>query len=287
VQLPFIDGQMLQDNAVVNTGCLTEFYEKVHSAKTPVDLCTHLEKIITSFGFLTYSVIYIPDADEINFYPYIVATNWPKVLLKESNRHKLVEKNQIVASLRSRLAPLTFDLDAMTLDSKEIGALSKAQQSMINLLREHNRIRGAYFPCVDSRGQKGAISVSGLRDLPSADETSILHLISHFAFSHMHFLMSPNASKAGLTSREEDCLNWTARGKTNSECSTILGISENTVAGYIASISRKLSARNKAHMIALAYESGLLNRHGRVQPALHAAVPSVPPGTSSGERQRN
>jgi LuxR family transcriptional regulator, quorum-sensing system regulator BjaR1 len=255
---------MLQDYAVINSNLFIEFYEKVQSAKTPDELCNNLEKVISSFGFLTYSVIYVPDADEISFHPYIVASNWPEALLKESNRHKLVEKNQIIASLRSRVSPLTFDLDAMKLDSEKIGVLTKAQQHMINLLRKHNRVRGAYFPCVDARGQKGAVSVSGLRDLPSDNETSILHLICHFAFSHLHFLRSINAFKADLTRREQDCLNWAARGKTISESSTILGISKHTVAGYLASTSRKLSARNKAHLIALAYENGLLNRHGRV-----------------------
>jgi LuxR family transcriptional regulator, quorum-sensing system regulator BjaR1 len=255
---------MLLDNLQIDSDLFIEFYEKVYNAKSPDDLCAHLEKIITSFGFLNYSVIYIPDAEENNFRPYVVATNWPKVLLDESNRHKRAEKNQIIASLRSRLSPLTFDLDAMEMDSEQIGPLSKAQQHMINLFREHNRIRGAYFPCVDSRGQKGAISLCGVRDLPSTEETSILHLICHFAFSNLHFLFKSNTSKADLTKREEDCLNWAARGKTISECSVILGISQNTVAGYLASTSRKLSARNKAHMIALAYENGLLNRHGQV-----------------------
>lgn len=255
---------MSQGTAAVNSDLVTDFYEGVLNAKSPGDLRTLLEEVVASCGFQTFSVIYIPRADEINFSPYIVATNWPKNLIDESNRHKRQEKNQIVASLRSRHTPLTFDLDAMQMDSSNIGPLSKAKQEMICLFRDYRRVRGTYFPCIDSRGQKGAVSISGERELPSTKETSILHLICHFAFSHLHFLKNNRVRKAGLTKREEECLNWAARGKTIYESSIILGVSENTVISYLTSTSRKLSARNKAHMIALAYKNGLLNRHGQV-----------------------
>jgi LuxR family transcriptional regulator, quorum-sensing system regulator BjaR1 len=256
---------MLLDDTQMESDFFSDFYEKVHSAKTPGELCSQLEKIIISFGFISYSVIYIPSANESNFRPHFVASNWPKELREAFDTYTMLEKSPLIAKIRSQATSITFDLNAMTLDNEKLECLDASQEYVLSLSLKHNRVRGAYFPCTDSRGRKGAVGVSGLRDLPSAEEKSILHLISHFAFSHLHFLLNPNASNASLTKREEDCLNWAARGKTISECSSILGISENTVAGYLASTSRKLSARNKAHMIALAYENGLLNRHGGVQ----------------------
>jgi LuxR family transcriptional regulator, quorum-sensing system regulator BjaR1 len=256
---------MLQDQATVDSGLFIDFYKKAHCAETPEELCTELEKVITSFGFISYSVIYVPAVTETNFHPHFVASNWPKELREAFDTHAILDKSPLMARIRLKTTSITFDLETMTLDSAKLENLDEAQKHVRSMSVQHNRVRGAYFPCTDPRGQKGAVGVAGVRDLPSAEETSILHLISHFAFSHLHFLLNPNPANAGLTKREEDCLNWAARGKTNSECSSILGISENTVAGYLASTSRKLSARNKAHMIALAYENGLLNRHGGVQ----------------------
>ena len=58
----------------------------------------------------------------------------------------------------------------------------------------------------------------------------------------------------GLTPREAEVLLWIAQGKTNSEISTILGASENTVKKHTQHIFEKLGVDTRNAATALAFE---------------------------------
>jgi len=64
---------------------------------------------------------------------------------------------------------------------------------------------------------------------------------------------------AQLSKREKEVLVWMKEGKTNWEISSILLISERTVKFHVQNIERKLNAVNKAHAIAIAFDSGLVS----------------------------
>lgn len=61
-----------------------------------------------------------------------------------------------------------------------------------------------------------------------------------------------------LSARERECLQWTAGGKTSQEIAIILGLSEHTVNHYLSAACQKLGAANRAHAVAKAMRSGLL-----------------------------
>lgn len=62
-----------------------------------------------------------------------------------------------------------------------------------------------------------------------------------------------------LTKREVECLSWCAIGKTSSDISAILGISNNTVDFHLKSAMRKLSANSRIFAIVKALKSGLIS----------------------------
>lgn len=247
---------MLQDDGTINAAFLADFYEKVHSVETAHELYSLVKKIASTFGFSRYCIIYIPEAVETQFSPHFVSTDWPSTLLAEYDQQDLLTNSPIIKKLRSELTPVPIDLDSIKLDRPE-----SELPTVFELFYKHKMPRGVYYPCFDSRGRKGAINFAGERPLPTAEENPILHMLSSYIFNRLHTLLKNDATNAGLTNRERECLALAAKGKTTVESSNNLGISENTVAGYLASTSKKLSARNKAHMIAIAYENGLLSRH--------------------------
>jgi DNA-binding NarL/FixJ family response regulator len=59
-----------------------------------------------------------------------------------------------------------------------------------------------------------------------------------------------------LTSREEELLILVARGRTNHEIADELYLSISTVKSHLASLMRKLDARNRVELAIWAYESG-------------------------------
>ncbi|MBD0691337.1 helix-turn-helix transcriptional regulator [Streptomyces sp. CBMA123] len=61
-----------------------------------------------------------------------------------------------------------------------------------------------------------------------------------------------------LTRREHEVLRWAATGRTNPEIAAHLGLTRNTVTGYLKSAMHKLGVRNRTELALTAKESGLV-----------------------------
>jgi len=64
----------------------------------------------------------------------------------------------------------------------------------------------------------------------------------------------------GLTAREEDVLRVVARGRTNEEIASDLGVSLSTVKTHLAALMGKLAVRNRVELVVWAYETGRVAR---------------------------
>jgi len=61
----------------------------------------------------------------------------------------------------------------------------------------------------------------------------------------------------GVTDREREVLTLIARGRTNAEIAEVLSISTATVKAYVSRLLTKLDARDRVHLVIIAYEAGL------------------------------
>ncbi|MFH9352068.1 LuxR C-terminal-related transcriptional regulator [Kitasatospora sp. NPDC017646] len=69
----------------------------------------------------------------------------------------------------------------------------------------------------------------------------------------------PTAPAGKLTPREHEVLRWAATGRTNPEIAAHLGLTCNTVTGYLKSAMHKLGVRNRTELALAARESGLVS----------------------------
>ncbi len=65
----------------------------------------------------------------------------------------------------------------------------------------------------------------------------------------------------GITDREREVLTLVARGLSNTEIAGHLHLSLATVKTYIGRLLTKLGARDRAQLVIIAYESGLITTH--------------------------
>ncbi|MFD7507068.1 response regulator [Streptomyces sp. NPDC059850] len=73
---------------------------------------------------------------------------------------------------------------------------------------------------------------------------------------------SPHRDLAALTQREREVLTLMGRGLSNSELAQTLTLSEATVKTHVARIFAKLTLRDRAQAVVLAYETGLVSPGG-------------------------
>ena len=82
----------------------------------------------------------------------------------------------------------------------------------------------------------------------------LAHLTPHLHVALMRTAFAPSDSRALLSAREREVLQWMIEGKTNWEASRILGISQWTVKFHVKNILAKLQSSTRGQAIAHALE---------------------------------
>ncbi|WP_138379217.1 LuxR family transcriptional regulator [Luteithermobacter gelatinilyticus] len=150
-------------------------------------------------------------------------------------------------------------------------ALTRPQQTILRAAETYGLRQGVGVPIhgpgrsvflVSCAGKGGEEKAQGRsREAPEERVLSRLYLLTvqfHRVLRILHPIEPPPQPVPDLTSRERECLEWIARGKSTWGIGVVLGISEHTAKCHIRNALRKLAATNRTEGVIKALHLGLL-----------------------------
>lgn len=146
---------------------------------------------------------------------------------------------------------------------EKAGSLSEKQRDCISYVHDAIGTSVALTIPVHVSGRRPAfLSLIGERSSTMMEDVEAIALMRLLAQSLDNHLFGKAACRGAedsrLSSRERECLVWTARGKTVEDIATILDISADTVRVYMKRIVAKLQVSNKTHAVAKALALGMI-----------------------------
>lgn len=209
------------------------------------------QQFVEEFGFSSVLCFKVPDPGE-DLAPCIHMTTRPQAWLDRYLEQDYVRVDPLVRQVFHSTAPYLWSEILARQASEAVGRRIHAER------KEFGMRDGFNVPIYDSRGYAGLVSLAG--DVPTtAEQRSTLTLASVFAHNRLATLIRERILPDDvLTTREIECLNWAAEGKSDWEIGQILHISSKTVNYHIENVKRKFGVPTRVQAIVSAFRYGKL-----------------------------
>ncbi|WP_345781458.1 autoinducer binding domain-containing protein [uncultured Hoeflea sp.] len=142
----------------------------------------------------------------------------------------------------------------------------KRMERMMVDARRHRLEDGYLFPVHGRRGLVGVLTVAGRVVDLSPSEMALMDALAKRAFWDLLEARDPQTHERlsrpvvlQMTNRERETLECLGYGMTSNEMGATLGLSAHTVDWYMNGIQDKLKAKNRHHVVAIAFRLGLIS----------------------------
>lgn len=217
------------------------------------DICRHIVQEMEWFGFSCVSDWSVPRAG-VRLRDSIWLNNRPAQYVERYAEQNYVLRDPLVRELRYSLHPFSWD------DLRARRKLSKVENAILDEGREFGARNGFIVPIVTLSGSSSIFAPCGLDpDLSQRARSAIeiMGIYSHHALQRALMEQKRHeATRAPLTRREREIMQWVAAGKTDDEIGRILAISTATVHEHIESSKRKLDAFRRTYAVVQAIRFG-------------------------------
>jgi DNA-binding CsgD family transcriptional regulator len=239
---------------VANTS-LAEALCEITNAATDGALKTAMRSLATRYGVRSAAYLGAGLSCTHVEEPYLAVT-YSSDWVEHYKDRRYVEIDPVVRLGIRRLLPLDWD---------EFG---KPEGMLKNLFGEASEFglgrRGLTIPVHGRGGDHALFTITS--DLSEREwRSEKLQYMRDFQLLAVHLhdkvleLEGRPVTRANLSPRELECLQWVSDGKTAWECSVILGLSEHTVRCYLESARYKLNASSNTHAVSIAHRTGLFS----------------------------
>jgi len=247
----------------MNTNAVLQFLEterKDHEDAN--DVRERVRNVISELGFDFFTLVRQPgpesDASDI-----MLAGQWPKGWPELYVKRKYAAIDPIVRYLGHSQRGYRWrePMEAFLDDPHR-----KRMDRMMVDARRHGLEDGYVFPVHGRRGLVGVLSVAGRAIDLSASQMAVMDALAKKAFWELLEVLDPAAYERisrpvtmPLTRREMETLEYLGYGMTSNEMGATLGLSAHTVDWYMNGIQEKLQAKNRHHVVAIAFRLGLIS----------------------------
>lgn len=226
------------------------------------ELTQRLETLLDVYGFGFYRLSLQPRVQDPHRDPAL-AVRWPKgwAEVYRLKKYAAVDPTARILPLAQRPYRLRDAISALRSEPHRI-----KMQRMVQDAARHGMSDGYLFPVHGRTGLLGSLLVSGKPvDLSPAEVVLFDAAARTMFWRYLELrgwaseLEKIGAVEASLTKREIDVVTHLAEGRTSHEIARELQISNHTVDWYINGLQDKMKAKNRQHVVALAFRRGLVS----------------------------
>ena len=217
-------------------------------------LAEQLEQLTLRFGFRHFLLTTFPEADKADFDDNHIVSTWSERLRNWYDGTDAFRRSRLVTRLKTTIVPI-FLTDGAFAKADEPAAASPA----FSVFAEEGLCHTFGIVLQDAQRQQYIVAFSGERTAPTTPESrEILFDSLQLLDAYARESMIEAGPQERLSSREIECLRWSAAGKSSEEIAIILELSAHTVASYLKGAMRKLDAVNRMQAVARACRYRLL-----------------------------
>ena len=245
----------------MNITSILEFLILLPEADDPERVLSQFESLTSIYGFAFYSVLVQPQPHR-KLPRIVLAARWPRGWADIYVQRKYSLVDPTLRWLRSAQRPFRWKEVLPTLKT------DPNRQRLKRMMQEasrHGLDDGYIFPIHGRNGLLGSLSIGGQMVDLSPSEITVFEAAAKAMFWRLlelrgqtGLLEAMDSPDIQLTRREMEVILLLANGLTSNEIARELAISSHTVDWYINGLHEKLGAKNRQHLIALAFRMGLI-----------------------------
>jgi LuxR family transcriptional regulator, quorum-sensing system regulator SdiA len=246
---------------VLNITLIVQFLVLLGESRTPEQATAQFDNLLASYGFDYYNLLIQP-LPHLNLPRSVLAARWPDgwTELYAERKYNLIDPMN--RWLRSAQRPFRWKDAILTLKADPQRQRVKRMQQDAE---RHGLHDGYVFPIYGRNGLIGSLAIAGRAIDLSPAEISLFDAAARDMFwtmlqlRHQSDMLETAVNiDVQLTRREMEVTLLLANGLTSNEIAKQLDISSHTVDWYINGLHEKLGAKNRQHLIALAFRLALI-----------------------------
>ncbi len=183
----------------------------------------------------------------------VLLFDYPMAWIERYHSEYYKQSDRVLQISGQQITPFRWD-DPVVADN-----ISKKQIQIFHEAEETGLIHGVTIPIYAEGFIPATVNVASQKPFISAEAIHAIHLMAIYLFDSATKIKNTKTadiskSNVSLTPREVDCLTWAGLGKTDSEISSIIHISANTVHQHIENAKRKYQVATRIQAVMRAYK---------------------------------